>query len=719
MIFMPKNQTAHQSDNLDAQVQIENLDQTEQATTSPKSSGQQTASKTTPINFLLNFKEKILNLLPKKKNLTKEKSSNQLNQPQIEKKKFSLWPKKRWQQVLLVLVFIFILLISATAVLIYYTYQTAMDLKFQANESQIIAQQAYDSFKSQDLPVTQSKIEDLQARLEKIQQTYQKLALYEKLPFTRQYYLDGLHGINTIKYALEAGHKGIAALIPYADVLGFQGEGSFEGGTAENRIKLMIETLEKVLPDFDNIVDSLEKANQEFIQIDSQRYLFVERFKPIKLSEQIKTAQTNLDEGIVLITKFRPVLEQIPNLAGSNGERKKYLILFQNDNELRPTGGFLTAYAVVFVEDGKITPEKSDDIYELDQKFNKNIELPENFQDPVKKYLTTVKYWHLRDMNIDPDFKKSMETFFEHYQQIKSEPSDINGIIAVDTEVLTGLLQILGPVQIPGGSTFSAEIDKRCDCPQVVYSLSEIITKPTPYLRDDRKGILGPLMSAILQKAYEAPKQQWPGLFQFAWGSLEAKHIQLYFFDQKDQLAAEAVNGAGRLQIETGADFLAIINANLGGAKSNLYTSYDVKQVVSAPVDGKIEKTIEINYKNSRESDNCNLEAGELCLNSRLDDWTRIYLPKGSELINAQGFADPARVYDEGDFTVIEGYFSLEPMAAAKLIINYTVPYSDGKMYRVKLWKQGGVSPIKTIMDVTGGQEEILVDKDTFYEVEF
>jgi len=628
--------------------------------------------------------------------------------------KFKLLPKKRWQKVLVIFLFLLIIILSASGVIAYYTYQTAMEMKSQTLEAKAIAQQAYDNFKAQNLPETQNKINELKGKLDQIKGTYAKLSFYQKIPYAKDYYMDGVHGLKSAEYGLEASSQTIDALVPYADVLGFEGEGSFTGGTAEDRIRILIETLDKIMPEFDKINENLNLAEAELAQIDASRY--PEKFREIEVRSQLAQVQDTAKNATQALTEFRPVIKELPTIAGGRGERKKYLILFQNDNELRPTGGFLTAYAVVYIDNGKVTPEKSDDIYELDKKFYNKVEIPEE----LGRYLTTEKYWNLRDMNISPDFKTSMDQFFENYQTLKGEPDNIDGIISVDTEVLTQLLTILGPVEVPGYGTFSAEIDERCDCAQVVYALSEIITRPTPYLREDRKGVLGPLMQAILQKTYGAPKQHWPQLFELVWKSMEGRHLQMYFVDEKSQTAAEAVNAAGRMIPYEDGDFLAIVNANLGGAKSNLFTNYEVKQFINdAPQDGRITKKVEISYKNTRKADNCNLEAGELCLNSTLQDWTRLYLPEGSQLISAQGFTKEAKEYDEAGFHVIDGYFTLEPMAAAKIIVEYTVPYEDNEMYRVKLWKQGGISPVKTLIEVTGGQEEVILDKDTVYEVEF
>lgn len=617
---------------------------------------------------------------------------------------------RRRQRVLAVV----IALLGVIGLLIGYTLIIAQRLRAQSEPLRAHGQAALDAFKTQNLPTAEQELLAMQTSLSDLRGTYQALGVYNWLPILRGYYQDGQHGLNAAHYGVEAALKSVQEITPYADVLGFQGEGTFAGGTAEDRIRLMIETLDKIMPAFDEISGDLEQFRSEIMAINPNRY--PKQFQGMQLRNMIADNQQTINNSVEAFVSFRPVLEELPDMAGGKGERKKYLILFQNDNELRPTGGFLTAYAVVFIENGKVTPEKSDDIYELDQKFTQRIAIPE----ALGKYLTTERYWHLRDMNISPDFKLSMEQFFEHYQTVRGEPSDIDGIIAVDTEVLTHLLQILGPVNI-GGSTFSAEPEPRCDgCAQVVYALSEIITKPTPYIREDRKGILGPLMQATLQKAYSAPKELWPKLFETMWQDVEGRHIQMYFLDEKAQAAAEAVNGAGRLmKPEEGSDFLAIINANLGGAKSNLFTEYEVTQVVAEPVDGKLEKTVEITYKNTRRADNCNLEAGQLCLNGTLRDWTRLYVPTGSQLVEAQGFTAEPSVYEENGLTVIDGFFTLEPLGTAKLRLTYTVPYTDTETYRVELWKQGGIKPFTTLFDVNGGEEQVTVNKDTVLEVSF
>ncbi|MBU1033844.1 DUF4012 domain-containing protein [Patescibacteria group bacterium] len=635
-----------------------------------------------------------------------------------EKKKMKL-PLKPWQKRLfisfLVILALFVSVASYTAFII-------RDIKKEIDLATPIAFEAKTLLASQNIMALPDKISELKSSKEKIQGKYQKLAFYGKLPFLNNYYKDGQKLFEVADHGFNIAEKGTTALIPYVDLLGFQGEGTFTGGTTQDRIVLILETLKEIQPTIDEI-DSETKTIVSIVNsINVNRY--PEKIAGKEIRSQLISAQKTASLFSQTFSDYKPVIASLGKMAGAE-EAQKYLVLFQNDNELRPTGGFLTAYAIINIDKGVVTSEKSDDIYELDQKFTKKIAIPE----VLGKYLTTEKYYHLRDMNISPDFKTSMEEFYSNYITVKGESDDIDGIIAVDTYVLSELLRVIGPIEVAGYGTFSAENNIKCDCPQVVYALSEIITKPTPYIREDRKGVLGPLMKSILAKTYDLDKARFPELFNVAIASIEGRHVQMYFMDENTQKAAEQINAAGRIyelknnlkgwQMGENMDFLAIVDANLGGAKSNLFTNYEVKQTVAAPIEGRLEKTVEITYKNTRKADNCNLEAGLLCLNSTLNDWLRIYLPQGSELIEIQGISNEASVYEEAGLTVIDGYFNLEPMGLAKIKLSYSVPYTDTVNYNLKMWKQGGIDAVPVLMDVTGGEEQLNLDKDLDYSTIF
>ncbi len=605
---------------------------------------------------------------------------------------------------------VFAFVFGVAAVLGFWTYGKVQKIQADAQTIQAEGRLFYDAFKGQNLPQSRVHLENVKQRLVSADETYQELSLYKNIPFASRYYNDGTAGITAAHAGIRAGEKFLDAIEPHADLLGFSGEEVYFG-TTEDRVGMVLETLSQIAPQLDGIAEEIDVVKQNLDTIDPMDY--PEEFRGYPLRQLLMQARGGAEAAEIALNEARPALERLPAIAGAEG-RRKYLVIFQNDNELRPTGGFMTAYAVVFVEDGKVTPEKSDDIYELDKKFRNKPAIPAI----LGKYLTTESTWNLRDMNMDPDFATSMQTFYEHYSKLPGEPQDIDGIIAVDTELLKKVVDVIGPVEVPGYGTFSSQILPRCDCPQIIYMLSEIIDRPTPYIRENRKGILAPMMQSIIQKTYASPRETWPQLAQIAWEGIQGRHVQMYFFNEEDQIAAKAVKAAGVLpDTSVEGDFLAVIDANLAGAKSNLFIDTSAEVQVQSVENGVVTKQVEMTYRNTHPPSNCNLEAGELCLNGLLNDWSRWYVPKGAQVQEALGFKNEYTIdTSHPDYDVIEGFFTVAPLAQAKVRITYSVPYSGPEnAYVFTLQKQGGLDMISTNIITPWGSEEIdLVADRTF-----
>ncbi|MBU0618859.1 DUF4012 domain-containing protein [Patescibacteria group bacterium] len=119
-------------------------------------------------------------------------------------------------------------------------------------------------------------------------------------------------------------------------------------------------------------------AEENLARINPERY--PESFKDQVVRAKLIKIQQAVGGGVTTLKELRPGLEVLPALLG-HPESKKYLLMFQNDTEKRPTGGFMTAYATLNVESGKVRAEGSQDIYTLDAKFKQRLEPPE----PIKK----------------------------------------------------------------------------------------------------------------------------------------------------------------------------------------------------------------------------------------------------------------------------------------------------------------------------------------------
>lgn len=559
-----------------------------------------------------------------------------------------------------------------------------------------------EAFKAQDIQKVNESVVATQNQVKVVQQDLSAVGWAKFVPFLGAYISDAEHGAKAAYHGLEGAKIMTLAVEPYADILGLKGQGTFAGGTAEDRIAKLVETFDKVTPQVDQVAKEMEIVKSEMAQIDPNRY--PEEFQGRPVRAQIIEAKNLATAADELLTEARPLVKQIPTLLGSKGEAK-YLVLFQNDKELRPTGGFITAYAVFRVDKGKIALDAADDIYKLDDTIKKNVTPPE----PISKYLN-VYGWRLRDSNFSPDFAESMKVFEDIYAS-SSQKKQINGIIAVDTHLLVALMEALGPVDAYG-MKFTTDIVPECNCPMVVYELEKQAGTPRGYWVDNRKDMIGVLLQALMKKALQSGRQTYTVLSQTVIQQALEKHLLVYLHDPEAQKGIEALNFAGR--IKTGNDYLHINDANLGGAKSNLYVVQSVKDTVTI-TDSGADVDLEISYKYPKAADNCSLERKEgLCLAGIYRDYMRVYLPAGATIKEVKGFENKSTTFEDLGHTVIDGFFTVVPNGLGKITVKYSVKgdFKKNGEYKVLIQKQPGTAGNEYTLTVNGQEQKFALTED-------
>lgn len=539
-----------------------------------------------------------------------------------------------------------------------------------------------------NLPAVKAEIPNVKKSLSKVRANYVFFSWTKILPFVGGYVGDLGHVIMAADAGFDALDIMATTIQPYAETLGFTQALDGEKTTQE-RIDFIIKAIPDVIPKLDEISGKLSLIKKEIDQIDPARY--PEKMKGKVVRANIIQVQVLVDQGTTFVTEGKPLLEVAPYLLGIDGNRN-YLVLFQNDKELRPTGGFMTAYSIMKVSNAKFEPVLSNDIYNLDAKYKPNIMAPDPLITYIKGPYVLSKNWRLRDMNWSPDFEESMKLFTKEAQGVGVEEFD--GIIGVDTQLLVNLLDAMGPIGVPGFGNFSTKIEPKCNCPQVIYELESfadtegpIVWDPvsgkivyTPPNYDNRKKIIGPLMNSILANALGQPREKLPSLFEAGYKSLIEKHVLLYLIDAKAQKAVSDFGIGGRIEDYQG-DYLHVNDANLGGRKSNLYVKSEVSQEIEIE-NGEVVKTVTLTYKNPMKHDGW--------LNSVLPNWVRVYVPKGSELIAVEGLEDKIESYEDLGKTVFAGLFSLRPEGISKITFKYRLPFKVSKDYKMLIQKQPG-----------------------------
>lgn len=549
-----------------------------------------------------------------------------------------------------------------------------------------------DAAKRENLDDIRSNISQMRKANDGLNLSLNFLLWLRIIPFVGSYYGDIKSFSNAAHHELNAVQTLADSLDPYKTELGFTGNPT----PGSDRVAQAVKVLEKVLPNLDKVEPDLKKAADEVKGIDVNKY--PETFGRYRLRSRVETAKNFILGAHYAVSEARPALEVAPSALGASSV-KNYLMIFQNDKEIRPTGGFMTAYANLKLDKGRVSSSQSDDIYRLDEKLLsvcRSRICPLTPPDPIVRYLPEADgrprtAWSLRDSNMSPDVPTSMKDFERLYSYLgKGIPFD--GIILIDTHVVEELIKITGPVEV-FGTTYSAENDKRCNCPNVIYELenyAQIIEKG----QEDRKAILGTLMQQILVRSLGASTDKLPEFINAGVKLANSKHMMFYMHDEKTQSALAELNWIGKIKDFNG-DYLHINDSNFAGGKSNLYVTQNVLLEIDAE-SGKHKLTI--NYKNP--------QPYNIWLNGINRDYVRVYVPKGSKLLSSKGSDVKVTTIEDIGKTAFEGFIQVRPDNSRQYILEYEAPIkADGKNYPLMIQKQPGTKDFNYEIKVNGKTE--------------
>jgi Protein of unknown function (DUF4012) len=328
-----------------------------------------------------------------------------------------------------------------------------------------------------------------------------------------------------------------------------------------------------------------------------------------------------------------------PQLLGADGPRT-YLILAQNEDELRPTGGFITAAGLVTFDRGRIARLEFRDSYRVDDLRKPYPEPP-----PPLRDIMMADLWLFRDINWSPDFPTAARQAAEVYEYGRGVRVD--GVIAVDQAALRYVLEGLGPVTIEAtGETVGAD--------NVVEAIrTHWQPAPGQGLTGDwwlqRKSFLGDMATAIRGKMEGG--EGVLAMPRLAWAmkhALDEKHILAYLAHVPAAEALQRLGWDGSILRRQDSDYLMVVDANVGFNKASALVTKQIDYRVILRSDGSASANAVVTYQHggARRDGACRPEVRydpvytqmmERCL----WDYVRLYVPEGAVLETSPGIVVP------------------------------------------------------------------------------
>ncbi|MFA5131033.1 MAG: DUF4012 domain-containing protein [Patescibacteria group bacterium] len=453
----------------------------------------------------------------------------------------------------------------------------------------------------------------------------------------------------------------------------------------------------------DDLQAELKKINPDNLPPEYQA-------KFISISQQATLLSENLATFIGAGSKLKDFL-------GATND-KRYLLVFQNNSEMRATGGFIGSYALVDVRDGKIRNLEvpGGGSYDMEAGMNVRVAAP-------KPLWLVNPLWHFWDANWWPNWPTTAKNLMWFYE--KSDGPTVDGVIGVTPTVVEKLLAITGPIDLTKEYGLTIDADNFWETVQKIVeqknlassnpsSVAGVPASSTPVLSslpikqdleinaDNKpKKIIGDLMAKIMEtlpkKLNSENLVKILALFE---ESLSEKQVLFYFSDPALEAEVASRNWAGEIK-NTDRDYLAVINTNIAGQKSDRMMAEKIEQTSEVAADGSIINTLKITRTHTGVKN-------EVMTGVRNVDWLRVYVPGGSELLSADGFRAPdakyltekpdpswtenplldkenralidessgTKVYAEDDKTVFANWLMVDPGESAVVTLKYRLPFN-------------------------------------------
>lgn len=472
----------------------------------------------------------------------------------------------------------------------------------------------------------------------------------------------------------------------------------------EGLLRLLYESL----PEIKGIEADLDLALWNLERVDSKLILpiFSERLERAK--EEILDKREDWNRGV-------KIASLLPKLAGYPGD-SDFLVFFQNNDELRPTGGFLGTYGILTTKNGEIERFDTHNIYHMDMPLEGRlgVEPPA----PIKRYLNNE--WYMRDGNWSPDWPASarkLDWFFHKEEELLPPENKINdfqgdfdGVFAITPEFVTELLAITGPVTIEGKEYHSENFQDLLQY-QVERGYEETNTRAW-----HRKEVIGKILQELKIELFDLASDEWSRVASSFQESLKKKDALLYFHNERYQALARELDWTGHIK-DSPADYLMVVDSNMRALKTDSVMERGINYSLESSPNGLF-ADLRINYSHHGEPS---------WKVSEYKSYTRVLVPEGSELVemnrNNLGPSGPS----EADVTSVQGktsfgtFLTLPPGEVGSLNLKYKLPRQAEEYVREKgkyvllLQKQPGAVLKESSIDIGVDNEIISYQPTGFY----
>jgi hypothetical protein len=407
-------------------------------------------------------------------------------------------------------------------------------------------------------------------------------------------------------------------------------------------------------------------ASQSLQRYQNQAELHAElsAIAPLLAPPDAEGTQAALSSGLQDSQKSLQALQQFsPLLADILGtqEKRVYALLLQNNQELRPTGGFIESVALLSFQDGVLINLRVLNGMEIDGMLDGKVAAPPEIEKMLEKT------WNFVDSNWDPHFPKAAEDISWFIE--KSTGVAVDGVATIDFGGLATVLEAVGPLDLPEYN----EVMTHKNLPELMEFHSEVAL--TDFAKDYRTEVF----DRFMKKITTLPPENAGGLFGALAHNFSANSMQMAFKKPTEQQVLKNIGWSGALlkpncpaQLEAKeciVDSVAQVEANIGANKANYY--------LARQIDHKVAIT-STQAAHTRTVTFANKAVNESWPRGTYRAYVRFYLPSSTRLKrvrvgDAALVGDAVSLTQNGDHKVVGVQIEVPVASSQELLLEYTV----------------------------------------------
>ena len=436
------------------------------------------------------------------------------------------------------------------------------------------------------------------------------------------------------------------------------------------------------------------------VTLRNQTKMLADASKMVPIEEILGEDYLAMDVELMRIDEL---LSGILSILKGPGERH-IVIFFQNPSEMRPSGGLIGSYADVVLRNGNIVNIDVRDIYDPDSQLDLKVVPPKQMQSVTAR-------WGARDANWFFDFPTSAEKvlyFLEKSKMYSERLITFEGALAINANVIKDLLAITGPIEV-------TEYKLIIDSENFLLEIQEEVRAGKDRSIGQPKKILKTVAPALIKRLVALDEFQQKELLLKLRERVVKKDIQVYFRDKRlENFVLRSGAGGEVFQLPGGffGDYLAVVNANIAGGKTDIFMEQTIDLASSIDSMGKIRNNLRVSRKHTGDTQK---QSWYRELNQ---NFIKIFTPPSSKLNSMQGGSvktikpridyekagytkdnDLERIESQGSKesgkTVFGTWFNVEAGKTKTLEVDYesdTAAPADGKVYQFVFEKQSGVN---------------------------